>query len=94
MKSWRKKLVMAITVIGIPAVLSGAWIGVETLASRVVWASDYQQDRKTQTMINLQIQIDLASDKLRRATDPVVREDYKKRIDRYEKQLQELLNSK
>jgi len=88
------KLKTIVTWIGLPAAVVASWGAIATIASTVVWASDYQQDRRTQAEINLLILIDLNTEKLRRAKDPSIKQEYRKKIERYEKQLEKLLEEK
>jgi len=80
--------------LGLPVALVASWGAIATIASTVVFASDYRDDRRQQAEINLLILIDLNNEKLRRARDPSIKQEYRKKIERYEKQLEKLLEEK
>lgn len=75
-------------------IIAGIAAGAIWLSSSIVWASEYNEDRKQQTEILLEMRIDITQDQVRRAKDSEVKEYLKKRLDRYEARLRKLQEEK
>ncbi len=90
MKDWKKKLAIALMVIGIPSALAAAWTGVEVLTSKIVWADSYQRDRVQDQKFVILMTLDILEDRRARSKDPEVKKRIDRRIDRYQRQLEKL----
>lgn len=72
------------------AVVSAIVAVIVWLSANVVWAGDYVEDRRQQTIINLESQIDRTKDDMRETSDPVYKKDLEDRLERYKARLLEL----
>ena len=66
--------------------IAGAIIWV---SSSVVWASNYKEDRLYDRQGQYEMRIDIIEERMQRA-GPQLKEDLKKRLERYEKRLEEV----
>jgi len=83
----KEKIGIAGTLVSIIGALIG---GAMWFASNLVWAGDYKEDRLRDRQQAYEMRIDILEERRNRATDPALKADLEKRLERYRKKLDEV----
>jgi len=79
---------------GLVTIISAIVVAMFWISDNVVWASDYSTQQQQTTAVMIQIQIDIAEERLERLEDKYhgghVNSSIKKRIDRFKKKIKRL----